>query len=122
MAYGAQHGRRFAHRQIKRLGGRVGAITLDDVVVSRIMVRVMDYSSQERRGGLVDLLARRALISTFTPDGADMLVVPDKETHRIVLYVPNTTTVESALRMLAKPLPIEVAGFVTMWDLQVLQT
>lgn len=122
MAYSASHGRQFAHRQLGRLGGRVGAITLDGVVVKRIRTRVTDYSSRDRRGELVDPLARRALVSTFTPDGADMLVVPDKERHQIVLYVPGTTIIESTLRILAKPLPIEVAGTVTMWDLQVLQS
>jgi hypothetical protein len=122
MAYSALHGRKFAHRQIVRMGGRIGAITLDGVVVKRIMLRVMDYSSRDRRGDLVDPLARRALISTYTPDGSDMLVVPDKETHQVVLFVAGTTTVESTLRILAKPLPIEVAGIVTMWDLQVMQS
>lgn len=121
MAYSAAHGRKFAHRQIGRLGGRIGALTLDGVVVSRIRVRVMDYSSRDRRGDLIDPLARRALISTYTPEGGNMLVVPDKEVHQIVLYVPNSSVVESTLRIIAKPLPIEVAGTVTMWDLQVLQ-
>jgi hypothetical protein len=121
MGYSALHGRKLAHRQIRRLGGRIGAITLDGVVVKRIMLRVMDYSSRDRRGDLVDPLARRALISTYTPDGSDMAVVPNKEVHQIVLFKAGTSTVESTLRILAKPLPIEVAGIVTMWDLQVMQ-
>lgn len=122
MAYSAAHGRRFVHRQIKRLGGRIGAITLDDVVVTRVMIAVIDYKASERRGDLIDPLARRGLLSTFTPEGADLSVTPDKETHKIILYAPNTNVIVNTLRILVKPLPIEVAGTVTMWDLQVMQT
>jgi hypothetical protein len=123
MAYSAQHGRKLAHRQIKRLGGRRGTL-LRDNVPTPIMLRVMDYSSRDRRGDLVDPLARRALISTFTPDGQDMLLRPDKETDTIIVYSPgegDSDNVEETIRIIARPLPIEVAGTVVMWDLQVLQ-
>jgi hypothetical protein len=121
MAYSPLHGRQLAHRQIGRLGGRTGAIQRDGTVIATILCAVIDYKSNDRRGDLVDPLARRCLISTFTPSGSSMSVIPDKETDQIVLYVPGSATVQSTLRIIAKPLPIDVAGTVTMWDLQVIQ-
>jgi hypothetical protein len=124
MAYSALHGRKVVHRQIKRLGGRRGAILRDGNPIP-VMLRVMDYSSRDRRGDLVDPLARRALISTYAPNGSDMTTKPDKETDRIIVYAPSdnadSTDVETTLRIIAKPVPIEVAGTVIMWDLQVLE-
>jgi hypothetical protein len=124
MAYSAQRARKIAHRQIKRLGGRRGTL-LRGNVPTPIMLRVLDYSSRDRRGDLVDPLARRAIISTFGPDGEDMLLRPDKETDTIIVYSPgedgDSPDVEETIRIIARPVPIEVAGPVVMWDLGVLE-
>jgi hypothetical protein len=125
MAYSAQRGRKLAHRQIKRLGGRRGTLLRDNVPIP-ITLRVLDYSARASRGDLVDPLARRCLISTFTWEGEDMLVRPDKETDTIIVYTPgdvdaDSPPVEETIRIISRPLPIEVAGTVVLWDLQVLQ-
>jgi hypothetical protein len=124
MAYSAKRGRRVVDRQIKRLGGRRGAILRGNEPFP-IMLRVMDYTSRDRRGDLADPLARRAIISTYQPDGSDLTIKPDKETDTIIVYTPSesadSTDVEETLRIIARPTPVEVAGTVIMWDLQVLE-
>jgi hypothetical protein len=104
MAYSPLRARKIVHRQMKRLGGRNGAIVRDGNPTP-IFLRVMDYTSRDRRGDLTDPLARRAIISMFAPDGSEMTLRPDKETDRII----------------ARPSFIEVAGVIVMWDLQVLE-
>jgi hypothetical protein len=124
MAYSPLRARKIVHRQMKRLGGRNGAIVRDGNPTP-IFLRVMDYTSRDRRGDLTDPLARRAIISMFAPDGSEMTLRPDKETDRIIVYTPSesadSTDVEETLRIIARPSFIEVAGVIVMWDLQVLE-
>lgn len=122
--YSPLHGRKLVHRQIKRLGGRRGAIARDGTP-HPVMLRVLDYSSRDRRGDLIDPLARRVLISTYTPDGEDMLLRPDKESDTIIVYAPDESgdsdNIEETLRIIARPTFVEVRGTIVMWDLQVVQ-
>lgn len=122
--YTAGRGRKIVDRQIRRLGGRNGALLRGNNPIP-IMLRVMDYSSRDRRGDLLDPLARRAILSTFKPDGSDLDTRPDKETDRIIVYSASpsfdSTDVEETLRIIARPSYIEIAGIIVMWDLQVLE-
>jgi hypothetical protein len=125
MGYNPKRARRIAHRQIKMLGGRRGTL-LRDNVPHPITLRVMDYSARSQRGDLLDPLARRCLISTFTWEGEDMLLRPDKESDTIITYTPgnineDSPPVEEVIRIIARPVPVEVSGTVVLWDLQVLQ-
>jgi hypothetical protein len=55
-----------------------------------------------------------------------MLLRPDKESDTIITYTPgnineDSPPVEEVIRIIARPVPVEVSGTVVLWDLQVLQ-
>ena len=91
MGYDTARGRKTWDRQIRRVGGRVGAIRRDGTDIL-IMCAVSQYSPREARGALIEPTDQRMVISTFKPNGTDLSTVPDKETDQLVLYrVPLTS-------------------------------
>lgn len=85
----AQRARVVADRQIRRLGGRVGAIRrgpTGSTTDTRIMVAVSQDVPREARGELYAPGDKYLVISTFNPSGGNLTTEPDPETDAIVLY------------------------------------
>lgn len=121
MPFNANRARRIAHRQIVRLGGRRGAIIRSTVLLTDIMVVIIDQSSGDRRGQLIDPIARIALISTFKPDGSEMNEVLNKETDRIALYIPNTNNyLQETYRIVDRPTTLDPNGVIVYWECPVI--
>jgi hypothetical protein len=106
-------------RQIRRLGGRTGAILRGATpTVYPIMVAVVEYTTKEQSGELITPIDRKLVISTYKPDGTDLGIVPDPEQDKIVLYVRDTTNVESTLRLMAPPKLYDPHGTICLIEQQ----
>lgn len=113
------HLRKMADRQIRRLGGRVGAILRGDTPLKYLcMVAVIDYTTKEQNGELITPIDRRCLISTYKPDGTDLGIIPDQETDKLVLYMPSSTVIAKTLRLMAPPKLYDPHGVVTLIEQQ----
>jgi hypothetical protein len=116
--------RRVADRQIRRLGGRIGAIMRDEAgsdepETIRIMFVPVAYSTREiGSGDLISPVDRKLVISTFRPDGTDLGVIPDPETDTIVAYYVGSTVVEKTYRLMARPTLIDPHGVVVLIEQQ----
>jgi hypothetical protein len=116
--------RRVADRQIRRLGGRIGAIVRedgdsDDPETIRIMFAAIQYTTREiGSGDLISPVDRKLVISTFKPDGSDLGVVPDPETDTIVAYFVGSTVVEKTYRLMARPTLIDPHGVTVLIEQQ----
>jgi hypothetical protein len=120
MTYNTTRARVVADRQIRRLGGRVGAIKRGSAgTLIPIMVSVTEYSTREARGDLISPTDRRAVISTFKPDRSDLGTVPDKETDTIILYKKGTLQVEVELNIVQPPKLYDPGGVLCLIELQV---
>lgn len=120
MTYDTARARRMADRQIRRLGGRAGAIVREGVGTPiPIMCSVTEYSPREARGEFIEPTDRRCVVSTFRPDGTDLNTLPDKETDTIVLYRNGTTIVEVELNIVMPPKIYDPGGVVCAFELQV---
>jgi hypothetical protein len=112
--------RRVADRQIRRLGGRIGAIVRedgdsDDPETIRIMFAAIQYTTREiGSGDLISPVDRKLVISTFKPDGSD----PDPETDTIVAYFVGSTVVEKTYRLMARPTLIDPHGVTVLIEQQ----
>jgi hypothetical protein len=117
--------RRVADRQIRRLGGRKGAIlraeggsdAVPDTI--EIMFAAIQYTTREiGSGDLISPIDRKLVISTFRPDGSDLGVIPDPETDTIVAYFVGTDVVETTYRLMARPTLYDPHGVVTLIEQQ----
>jgi hypothetical protein len=112
--------RRMSDRQIRRMGGRVGALKRGTAgTIIPVMVAVVDYSPREASGQLVGPTDRRAVMSTFKPDRTDLGTVPDKETDTLLLYRKGSTVVEVELTIVKPPKLYDPEGVVCLIELQV---
>jgi hypothetical protein len=114
--------RGMADRQIRRLGGRKGAIkrvTTTGTTIIPIMASVTEYSPRELRGELYGPTDRRCCISTYKPEGGDLGTIPNKETDTILLYRPGSTVVDVELIMAESPKLYEPHGVLVLIELQV---
>jgi hypothetical protein len=116
MPYNAVRARRVCDRQIRRLGGRVGALQRS-TGTRKIMIALIDYRPGQR-GDLILEGDRRGVVSTFMPDGRDLTPGPDNEEDVVLLYKPGTTIVEQKLRIATTPGRIDPNGVVIQWELQ----
>jgi hypothetical protein len=119
------HLRRMADRQIRRLGGRVGAIMREEGASGDapdaipIMFTAVQYSTREiGSGDLISPIDRKLVISTFRPDGTDLGVIPDPETDTIVSYFVGTEVVEKTYLLKARPTLYDPHGIVTLIEQQ----
>jgi hypothetical protein len=120
MTYNTTRARVVVDRQIRRMGGRVGAIKRGGAgTLIPIMVAMTDYSPREARGELVGPTDRRAVISTFRPDRTDLGTLPDKETDTILLYRKGTLQVEVELTIVQPPKLHDPGGVLCLIELQV---
>jgi hypothetical protein len=120
MAVSPQRARKVSHRQIMRLGGRRGALFRAGTKLTDICVNVIDQSTQDRRGELIDPTAKIALVSTFKPDGSEMSEVPNKETDEVALYGLDGISLTDRYRIINKPTAFDVAGVVSYWEFAVI--
>jgi hypothetical protein len=121
----AMHLRRMADRQIRRLGGRPGAImraeggsdeTPDAIP---IMFAAIYYTTREIGSGeLISPVDRKLVISTFRPDGTDLGVIPDPETDTIVSYFKGTEVTEATYRLMARPTLYDPHGVLVLIEQQ----
>jgi hypothetical protein len=112
--------RRMCDRQVRRLGGRIGAIKRGDAgTLIPVMVAVVDYSPREARGDLIGPTDRRAVMSTYKPDRTDLGTIPDKETDTLILYVRGSTVIETELIIAQPPKLYDPHGTLCLIELQV---
>jgi hypothetical protein len=112
--------RRMSDRQIRRMGGRIGAIKRGDAgTLIPIMVAVVDYTPKEARGELIGPTDRRAVVSTYRPDRTDLGTVPDKETDTLILYKRGTMVVEDELHIVQPPKLYDPHGTLCLIEMQV---
>lgn len=119
------HLRRMADRQIRRMGGRVGAIMREEggssdlPEVIPIMFVAIDYSTREiGSGDLISPVDRKLVISTYRPDGTDLDTKPDPETDTIVSYFVGTEVTEVTYRLMSRPRLYDPHGVVTLIEQQ----
>jgi hypothetical protein len=117
--YNTNRARQVAHRQIKRLGGRIGALRRTGRPDRRVIVALTDYQPHQITG-LVEQGDRRAVMSTFTPEGSDLTPDPDKEVDSLITYVPGTATVDKEYKIVW-PGKVDPNGIVVLWNMQVRQ-
>jgi hypothetical protein len=117
--------RRVADRQIRRMGGRAGAImraeggSSDQPEPFPIMFAAVMYSTREiGSGDLISPVDRKLVISTFRPDGTDLGIVPDPETDTIVAYMAGTDVIETTYRLMARPVLYDPHGVITLIEQQ----
>lgn len=103
-------------RQVRRLGGRVGALQRG-AAVRPIMIALIDYKPGQRNELILDN-DRRGIMSTFQPDGKDVKIAPDNEEDVVLVYKPGTKVVETKFRIVSPPGRIDPGGIVIQWDLQ----
>jgi len=83
---------------------------------------IYDYSPRPRENKLALPVERRVLISAFTPDGDELVIAPDFEQDRLVVFSQPITSppVElDVLRFLAPAKLYSPAGLVVCYELQV---